>query len=416
MLSCSILTYTNQLSAVPIFGICGQGSSWYNSGQNTFSCNPGWRWCSVTRLNKNLDLQSLKADVVGLDLDEGDNISVICSMDFFKKFAKMFITKQFVITYPVILDLKTGEELNTRLKTKTGGELALAPGTYKYERVGKNIRLRNIKLISHEEAKKKINALGDIEQVSIWDGSIPGLFQIKNPGIFIPSQSINKMVKLLNSTNGVKAEIVMDAIKVPYLKTTQQMDEVNVSQLHEITNIGPLNHIMGVNITCEGTCPNGCFTTVASGGWDCISCDVTGLRKCYRRTRGDYLFDRLHEINFTISAVSLDDSSSNPNNPSLIQTTATILGESFVLKATEVKVVNKEKFLLLLASNGTKNIILINKLETQLKTSTSKNWVAYYNEELKLIDKNISSLIRKTETNLTAGKKHDYVGHVTLLR
>ena len=413
-----------KISAAPIFGIAGQGMPNYNSQQNFWGCDPGWQWCSIKDLPQAmaLDLRNLRAEYVALDVDGTDDVYVVCPMDFSKvKFTRMFANKQFVVSYPIILDVKMSEAINSRLKTKLAGRLALAPGTYKFEISGRNIKLRNIKVIIQEEAIRKINALGDIEQLSNWDGTIKGMFQIKNPDIFISYPGVNKLIELLNSKEGVKAQIVTHPSKTSYLNIVEKSKDLNISEVREIDNNGPLDHISGVRITCEGTCENGCLVSNAAG-WSCRFCEDqysgaqygTGRHKCSKVIRDNPWH---HEWVTEVTAIFLDEGNTNTDNPALQNLAASILGSAYKIKATELKSINKEKYVLLFASNNSKSIILINKLSGQdSKTVTTGNWMAFYNQDLKLVDKNISSLIRKSDLNNQSARKYEYVGQVTLLR
>lgn len=136
----------NNLFAVPIFGLPGQGTpSWTSKG--IVKCNEGWKWCHITyyKVNDKLpDLRRLK-DAIALDASQNGKLVITGSEEMMTRtFPKMFVKDELVITDNILLDDKISEELGKRLKLKSNGNLVLLKGKYKVTKKEGLIEISNV--------------------------------------------------------------------------------------------------------------------------------------------------------------------------------------------------------------------------------------------------------------------------------
>jgi hypothetical protein len=145
--------------AVPVIGLPGQGFPVYSHSSNSMGCEPGWHWCEMIKLSKMTDMSIafVLEDPISLS-EPSSSSSVTLSFDFEtmrKKFSKMFVKNQLIITAPIGLGSEISNELNKQLKSKNKIELILKSGQYSLEIVGKVCTVKGVKLGLIDELRKK---------------------------------------------------------------------------------------------------------------------------------------------------------------------------------------------------------------------------------------------------------------------
>lgn len=250
-----------------------------------------------------------------------------------------------------------------------------------------------------------------------WNGTIAGMFDIKNPDIFVNANAgITELMKTINDTKNYQSEIFTDAIHQKYLSVVHKDDREFIREMLPIDENGPMNHVVNVSIRCVGSCDGGnlkpCLPVpIPEGGWKCQDCGISAANTTCKSVTGWTNQSGWHH-NLVIVKMPLVDENSGVTSTGVLALIDKLLPKDYTAKTVEVSRIGGQKYLSVLASNATKSIILVNKLEN---TVSSNNWMAYSSDSLPIVGKDLPSMIRDSSRKASVGKKQYAVGHIVLL-
>lgn len=250
-----------------------------------------------------------------------------------------------------------------------------------------------------------------------WSGTVTGMFEIKNPDIFVSAASgIEELMKTINTTKTYQAELLTDAIRQKYISVVYKDNNELIREVLPVDESGPMDHVVNVDIKCVGSCNGGnsqpcIMVTIPGGGLKCQDCGNFSTNTTCRSVTGWSDMSGWHHNLKVIEIPGVDENSST-SSPSVSDLIKKILPEDYTPKTVEVNKIEGQKYLSILASNGLKSIILVNKLEGKV---SNNNWFAYFSETLPIIGKNLPNIIQNTHLKTIGDQKKDAVGHIILL-
>lgn len=249
-----------------------------------------------------------------------------------------------------------------------------------------------------------------------WDGTISGMFDIKNPDIFVNADSgIERLMKTINDMKTYQAEIKTDAIQQKYLSIIHKDTNEFIRETLPIDESGPMNHVINVDIRCVGSCNGGNYQPCAlveipQGGFKCQDCGTFSTNTTCRSVTGWSTPSGWHHNLFT-TLMPLVDENSSTSSPSVSDLIKRILPKDYTAKTVEVNTIDHHQYISILASNGIKSIILVNQLENGLSNT---NWMGYFSKTLTNEGKNIPNMIKNARQKTIQNHQQDSVGQIIL--
>lgn len=250
-----------------------------------------------------------------------------------------------------------------------------------------------------------------------WNGTLTGMFEIKNPDLFVNAASgIEELMKTINKTKTYQTEILTDAIRQKYISVVYKDNNELIREILPIDESGPMDHVKNVDIRCVGSCNGGnsqpcIMVAIPGGGLKCQDCGNFSTNTTCRSVTGWSNPSGWHHNLKVIDIPGIDENSS-VTSPSVSNLIKKILPEDYTPKTVEVNKIAGQKYLSILASNGIKSVILINKLEGKV---SNNNWFAYFSEALPSLGKDLPNMIQNTHLKTIADQKKEAVGQIVLL-
>jgi hypothetical protein len=249
-----------------------------------------------------------------------------------------------------------------------------------------------------------------------WNGEIDGIFNLPHIFSAIPiSKSIEDYLKELVKEKLVSIKIESNEVTL----ITKSNDKFITDVLITNPDPAPLAHILGVKISCLGSCPTGCQVDNTNGTYYCVKCnDINEAYVCKTNVKGDYGFDRTYETLRSAMNLYAIDETNNGNEEYKKNEIKELVKENlptgFLPIKSELVVSGKTRNLLLHCTNGKSAVILVGRITENL---LSNQFIIVQGNGVPTKINNLEKHIKKSlkVDDKTSAKKHQYVGHVTLL-
>lgn len=193
---------------------------------------------------------------------------------------------------------------------------------------------------------------GPLTPMKNWDGTIKHLFEVPEDYMIVPN--IDRFVEKMNKSTHYKTTIIADGNQ-KYIKIVNWNGKEGQTQFTPIIETSPAGIILGYHYSCKSSCPNGC--DMKNG--HCAPCDFAGAT-CYEVKEGSYHFHK----EFPVIKVNpfLVDNNNNTGNTKYNELVRSLFSIDYKIKNIETITEGEDKFLILLISNESKQMILINKI------------------------------------------------------
>lgn len=238
---------------------------------------------------------------------------------------------------------------------------------------------------------------GPLSPIKNWNGTIKNLFEVPEDYMIVPS--IDRFVEKMNKSTPYKTSVIADGSQ-KYLKVVNWDGKESKTEFTPVIDTSPVGIIMGYHYSCKGSCPYGC----GMKNGHCAPCDFAG-QICYEVKDGSYNFHK----EFPVIKIDpfLVDNTNNTGNTKYNEFIKNLFPIDYKIMNSETVTEEGNRFLALFISNGSRQMILLNKI---VNGSTTTDWIGFYNPALPVSIKkgSLSSELIKLAKN-----RDNYFGHVS---